>query len=92
MTEIDSVYEGYKYDLRFKYKGDTDGLLLRLSYINISEGNIGEPITYPLNSTTWADKTIEINAPVDCAKIKLEFYNSNLENCGYLDNFSMVRK
>ena len=91
--DIDSVYEGYKYELGF------DAMLTNLEkevnatikYLGNSVTDVIKKETIKIDSTSFKKYSLPLEAPVGCESIRFEISGAKGVTC-YIDNISMFAK
>ena len=90
-TNIDSVYEGYEYQLSFKAKSNGDDSNAVLNFVSASSSRALESHSIKIVSDEWKTYTLDIVAPKDSHLIRLEFYNTLSISTLQIDNVKLVR-
>lgn len=91
-TNIDSVYEGYKYTLSFKAKSTGNDSNVVLNFLNSYSSRAIEYETINIEGDEWKTYEISVTAPYDSYSIRLEFYNKQSQSTMQIDNVELIRK
>lgn len=91
-SDIDSVYEGYKYNIKFDVKTNGDDSTFIASFFDATGGLIEEKVTN-ISVGDWRQCSIDVNAPTNSYSMKLEIFNADYptDTEMVLDNFKVVR-
>ena len=92
-NDIDSVYEGFKYKLKFNAKSDGDDSCVLVSYFDsLSNRPIKEEYHY-INSKDYEYYEFDTVAPVNSYFMRLEIYNntSGSKTTMFVDNLKVVK-
>ncbi len=79
MSEIDSIYEGMTYRLKYKAQSTSSNTIMSIEYLNAGETIISQK-DYPITTTTLTEYTQEFTAPKGTNKIVVNVYNNQGES------------
>ena len=92
-NDIDSVYEGFKYDVSFHAKSTGEDSCVLISYYDsINNRPLKEEYHY-INSSEFTKYEVQTIAPKDSYSMKIEIYNTDSlsDSVIHIDNLKVVR-
>ena len=92
-NDIDSVYEGFKYKLKFDGKSDGDDSVVLVSYFDSLNTRPIKEEYYYLDSHDYKHYEFDTTAPEDSYFMRIEVYNNSTgsDTTMHVDNFKVVR-
>ena len=88
---IDSIYQGFKYDFKFASKIDGGKGKVTIQYLGYTESDLIGTEVFEITNNVWEKFEKQITVPEGTYSIKI-FINSEVGNTLYIDDVSLINK